>query len=460
MKKQNNTSQQSSPKTDTAQQRSFRFFHTIHPAKLTLLGYLSYILLGWLLLCLPFVQRQTDVKTLDNLFIATSAISTTGLATVSISDNYNLVGQIIILLLIQLGGIGYMTLGSFVILSRKADLPPVRSEVALTVFSLPVSFRIDKFIKSVIMFTLFIELLGAVALYIIFHRAGQSDAVWSALFHSISSFCTAGFSLYNNSFEGFAANFWVNVVVAALSYLGAIGFIVCVDFWRMLTGRIKNITLTSKIILWATFWLSLTGTILLFLSEPSIRSLPADQRLLAAFFQSMTAMTTVGFNTIGISQIAKGSLLLLIILMIIGASPSGTGGGLKSTTFSAIIGVMKSAIRGDHQVRFWGRQVPLERVWTAVASLGFYLLMLVLGTYLLDLTENSHFDEIFFEAASALGTVGLSTGITASLSNIGKVIVILLMFCGRLGPLTFSIALFLPKPYLRKQQDVQDDLAI
>ncbi|MBN1818914.1 MAG: hypothetical protein JW828_16240, partial [Sedimentisphaerales bacterium] len=327
-----------------------------------------------------------------------------------------------------------------------------------TVFSLPASFRIDKFIRSVIEFTIILEAAGAIALYFIFRQAHIEQPIWNAVFHSVSAFCTAGFSLFNTSFEGLAGNFWLNTVIAILSYIGAVGFIVCVDFWRTLRGKVKSITLTSRIILWSTVWLTVIGTGLLFVTEPSIRERPADQRLLAAFFQAMTSMTTVGFNTISIAQMSKASLLLVVVLMVIGASPSGTGGGLKSTTFSAILGVMRSALRGEQEVRFWNRIVPLERVWMAFAGLGFYLMSLTLGAYLLELTEDASFVSVLFEAASALGTVGLSMGITAALTNVGKLILILLMFCGRLGPLTFGIALYFRKGL--KAEDGDNDLAI
>lgn len=402
------------------------FLKGLHPAKLALLGYLSYVLLGWLVLCSPFLQRGEGVKTLDNLFIATSAVSTTGLVTVSVSDSYNLLGQAVVLLLIQLGGIGYMTFGSFVILSRKKELSAERSDVGQTVFSLPKSFRIDKFIRSVVVFTVVIESCGALALYPIFRNAGDPDAAWSAIFHSVSSFCTAGFSLYNNSFEAYAGNFWLNAVIATLSYFGALGFIVCVDYWRMFRGKVRQVTLTSKIILWSTLWLTATGTVLILLSEPSIQAKPLEEKLIAAFFQAMTSMTTVGFNTINMSSLSRATLLVLTVLMVIGASPSGTGGGLKSTSFSALIGVMRSALRGEREVRFWGRVVPMERVWMAMAAIGFYLFLLVAGTYMLELTESFEFEQTLFEAASALGTVGLSTGITSSLSVIGKLVIVLL----------------------------------
>ena len=433
------------------------FLLGLHPTKLVVLGYLSYVVVGWALLCLPFARRVA-VGANDNLFTAMSAVSTTGLVTVSISDSYTPFGQGVVLVLIQLGGVGYMTFGSCLVLSRKKELTSTRGGIGQTVFSLPQSFRIDKFIRSVIVFTAVIETAGALALYGIFRAAGDPSPAWNAVFHSVSAFCTAGFSLFNASFESYADHAGLNLVIAGLSYLGAVGFIVCVDCWRRFTGKVQRITLTSKIILWSTFWLSLLGTLLILVGEPTLRELPPGQRLVAAFFQSMTAMTTVGFNTVSIGELSKATLLLLTVLMVIGASPSGTGGGLKSTTFTAILGVMRSALRGHGEVRFWGRSVPAERVWTAVAGLGFYLLLLIAGTYLLELTESAPSDQLLFEAASALGTVGLSTGVTAGLTGLGKLIVTFLMFCGRLGPLTFGMALFFRSGFQGEQEDA--DLAV
>jgi trk system potassium uptake protein TrkH len=434
------------------------FLVGVHPLRLALLGYVSYILLGWILLCLPFAQRGPGADAVDAVFTSTSAVSTTGLVTVDISRSYSLFGQGVILALIQLGGIGYMTLSSFVILSRKRNLSDWRKGIGNVIFSLPTSFRIDKFIKSVVLFTVIIEGAGAAILYVLFTREHQPNALWSAVFHSVSSFCTAGFSLNSNSLESFVGNFWVNFVVGALSYLGAVGFIVFVDVWRRFTNKIHHVTLTTKIILHSTFWVSLVGFVVFFLSEPSIRSMPLEERLISSFFQVMTALTTVGFNTIKISAISRASLLILTMLMIIGASPSGTGGGLKSTTFTALIGVMKSTIKGERGVYFHRRKIPERRIRLAVATSCFYVTFLVVGVYFLSLTEKFDFEALLFEAASALGTVGLSTGITSSLTSVAKIVLILLMFAGRIGPLTFGISLFLnPKP---TADEIADDVAV
>ncbi len=422
----------------------WRFLNGLHPVRLVALGYLSYITIGWLVLALPWSRAPGAVSALDALFTATSAVSTTGLATVSTGHDYSAFGQVIILILFQLGGIGYMTLGSFVVLSRGETLSARRQEIGKVVFSLPQDLRIDKFIWGVIAFTAIVETAGACALFLALRAAGAADPAWSAVFHSVSAFCTAGFSLYDDSFERLRGNVAVNVILGVLSYLGAIGFIVFVDCWRRVIGKTSRLTLTTRVILVTTAWVSAAGIALLFLEEPAIRGLPAHERLLAACFQVAAAATTAGFNSVPIGALSQASLFLLMMLMVIGASPAGTGGGLKTTTFSAVFAVVKSSLLGRERVSFWGKPIPDERVRAAVASLGLYSGVLILGCYLLALTEALPFEGLLFESASALGTVGLSTGITAQLTPIGKLIIIMLMFIGRGGPLAFGIALFFP----------------
>jgi len=435
-----------------------KFLESVEPARMVALGYLSYAVAGWLLLALPIAHSATRVPALDALFTSTSALSTTGLVTVSTGHDYNLFGQFIILVLIELGGIGYMTFGSFVVLSHSDTLSERRRQIGVTVFSMPREFRIDKFIRSVVVFTVITETVGAIALFLAFSHSGIPNPLWSSIFHSVSAFCTAGFSVYDNSFEQLSGNFWVNLILSIESYLGAMGFIVFVDVWRRLIGKTQYVTLTSRIILVTTAGVSLVAVILFFLGEPSIRTLPLEERLMASCFQVMTSVTTVGFNTIPIGKLSQASLFLIIMLMIIGASPSGTGGGLKTTTFSAICGVIWSSLKGRNKVMFWGKVIPEERVWVAISTLGFYVGSLIIGCYLLSLTESAAFESLLFECASALGTVGLSTGITAQLTPVGKVIITVLMFVGRVGPLAFGVALFLPSG--KRDEKETDDLAV
>jgi trk system potassium uptake protein TrkH len=414
----------------------------LHPAKVLVLGYGSYVLLGWLCLCLPFSQA-TSVGALDSLFTATSAVSTTGLMTVSTGNDYGILGQVVVLALIQLGGIGYMTLGSFVILSRRHRISAVRRDVARQAFTLPAGMSLLHFLRSVVLFTVGVEALGVLALYVLFDRAGVASPAWCALFHSISAFCTAGFSLFDTSLEAFRDDFWMNAVIALLSYAGALGFIVFADLSSVVSGRARATTLTTRVILWAVFWLSVAGTLTLFLTDPGLEGLPPDRRLLAAFFQSMTASTTVGFNTVPVSALSLSSITVLVALMVVGASPSGTGGGAKVTTLSVVIAVARSTLRGDDKVTFWRRPVPLSRTLAAVGAIGVYAALLFGATFVLTLVEEHRFEDLLFEATSALGTVGLSRGITAALTPLGKLTIIAAMFLGRIGPLTIATALFL-----------------
>ena len=260
------------------------------------------------LLSLPPAQAVAGVSALDHLFIATSAVSTTGLATVSPPGTYSLFGELVILLLIQIGGIGYMTLGSFIVLSRGRKLTQSRQRMLASDFAMPKTFALDEFVKGVIVFTVVAEVVGAALLWALFANAGVPNAAYQAVFHSVSAFCTAGFSLFDTSLEAFAGNVGVNAVVSALALLGAVGFIVAVDAWRVAMGRQKHLTFTSRIILRLTLLLVVGGTALLFLTEQGALTDEPAQRLLQSFFQAMTAMSTVGFNTVPIGAFSQGAM--------------------------------------------------------------------------------------------------------------------------------------------------------
>lgn len=424
--------------------------------KLLLLGYSTYILVGFVLLSLPWSQKQS-VAPLDNLFTATSAVSTTGLATVGTPDNYTFVGQLIILLMIQLGGVGCMTIGSFILLARQKTLPPRNEEVAKVAFALPEGFTVKELIRNVVLFTVLIEALGAIALFFAFRGAEVENAAWQAIFHAVSAFCTAGFSLFPDSLESFRDNFYVNAIIAMLSLCGAIGFLVFSDLMRSIAQPDAHRTLTTKIILRATFSSIGIGWIILFLCEPVFTALPAEQRLMASGFQAMTALTTVGFNTVPIGSLALAPTLLMLVLMIMGASPSGTGGGLKSTSVSAAVATVFSTLKRRNKITFWGCEVPAHRVTLAFASLVFYIAIFCCGSFFLLLVEQGKpFEDLTFEAASALGTVGLSRGVTGDLSSLGKIFVIALMFVGRLGPITFGLAIVAGEKVTKST----DDLAV
>ncbi|EBA13607.1 TrkH family potassium uptake protein [Roseobacter sp. CCS2] len=411
------------------------------PAKMLLLGYLSYMIIGWALLAMPFAQEGV-VSALDALFIATSAVSTTGLVTVDPGGSFSFAGELIILLLIQIGGLGYMTIGSFTVLAVQNKMSGLRTHAVKHAFNLPSDVRPAVFVRAVIVFTLLVEAVGAIALYFVFAGQGVENPVWMAIFHAVSAFCTAGFSLFSTSFEAFRADGALNIIIATLSLLGAMGFLIVVDTWRTLTGQARHLGFTSKVIVRITLWFLLIGTVLLALAEPTIATLPAEERWLAAFFQAMTASTTVGFNTHPIGALSAAVLIIMYFLMIFGASPAGTGGGLKTTAFAALVGLVRSTLKGRDRIRFFKREVPLVKLQAATAGLAFYMTLLLIAMFVLLLTEtDAAFEVVMFEVISAMGTVGLSMGLTGDLSDIGKIVVIVLMTAGRVGILTFGIAL-------------------
>ncbi|MEL7213213.1 MAG: potassium transporter TrkG [Pseudomonadota bacterium] len=445
-----------SAKTTTSRRVLARLRHalgTVQPAKLLLLGYCSYIAIGWILLSLPIAQEQT-VAALDALFIATSAVSTTGLVTVDPGENFTFFGEVVILLLIQIGGLGYMTISSFALLTIQHRLSRVREKTTRAAFNLPENVQPGLFVRSVIIFTLACEAIGAIALYALFSAQGVEDAAWTAIFHAVSAFCTAGFSLFSTSLEAFRGNTGIVLVISILSLLGAMGFLIIVDFWRNLFGRKEYLGFTSKIILRMTLFFLLVGTILFFAIEPGLAELPPSERLLAAFFQTMTATTTVGFNTYPIGALSLPIIMILFVLMIIGASPAGTGGGLKTTTFGVLVGLVRSSVKGRDEVRFFKRPVPADKLQTATAALSTYMALLAVAMILLLMTEPAAtFETVMFEAISALGTVGLSMGLTGDLSPLGKLIIIVLMIAGRVGILTFGIALAAHDETREEEQD-------
>lgn len=434
-----------------------KWLSSLKPLQLLIYGYVIILIVGFLLLSLP-IFHQNSINSLDNLFIATSALSTTGLATLTIGESYNVGGQIIILLLIQLGGLGYMSLGSFVVLMQKRKLSKVNSELIKYDFSLPENFSVVQFIRNLILFTIAIEIIGGILLAIIFWQNGELNPVWNGFFHSISAFCTAGFSLFSDGFEGYRTHFWLNMVISILSIGGALGFIVFTDIFLRMSGQKERITLTSRIIIRFTFTGIFLGMAVLFLSDDNISAMAPEEGLLVAFFQSMTAFTTVGFNTYTISAISAAPIFFVILLMIIGASPSGTGGGMKSTTFTALYAQLKSTFRGDTHAIYMNKKIPDHRIRMATSNFFFYVVIICLGTYLLLLVESHDKFDVLFEAVSALGTVGISMGITGDLSVMGKFFIICLMFLGRIGPLSLGIVLFSPDS--DAAEITEEDLAI
>lgn len=424
-------------------------------------GFLTYVFVGTVLLCLPIFQK-TAAPVLDHLFIATSAVSTTGLVTVSVFDTYNFGGQFIVMLLFQLGGIGYLTFTTFMLLSTTRRITRWHKSILNSEFTLPVTIKINDFLTSVVLFTAIMEFIGTVLFFIAFKMDGMAtgEALWYGLFHSISAFCTAGFSLFNSGFVDYVDHGFINFTISLLAIAGSLGFIVVTDFVLWFKSRAHKISFTTKIVLGGFAFLLSFGFLFFYFYEPTVSSLSGSARAYAAFFQSMTAMTTVGFNTVDFGTFAMPMLIATVFLMYVGASPSGTAGGMKITTLTAVMAIMKSRLRASKRITFFGRVIPFERLYIATSSFIFYTSLLFLGVFAMTFSEDFALEKIVFEVASALGTVGVSMGITGNLSSIGKIILIILMFIGRLGVLTFGLAIWSKTVADDTNEIVEGDIAV
>ena len=397
---------------------------------------LSYTLIGTLVLSLPFMTTS-HVSLIDNLFTAAAAVSTSGLNSVNFADSYTLLGKIIVLLLIQIGGVGYMTFSSFIFLSfsQRHHLRLHQQEALSTEVSLPKTLKMSDFLWSAVVFTTIAEAIGAFILYNYFRQMDFStwSALWYSVFHSVSAFCTAGFSLWNNSLENFADSGTINAVIAGLALAGSMGFIVIADLANFIRRKTHEISLTTKLIVISTVSLLALGTLTFFLTTPSLN-------FTEAFFQSVAAMTTCGFSTVNVSLLSSASLLIMVLLMCIGGSPAGTAGGIRTTAFCTAVAIMCARLQLRTRVSILGRKIPLMRLYAATSTFLLYTLFLFTSIFMLTWTEKLPFLSLVVESAAALSTGGMSTGISGDLSVLGKLIIIGTMIIGRIGVLTFGTA--------------------
>jgi trk system potassium uptake protein TrkH len=420
--------------------RARALYRSLSPSQAVVLGYASYTLITLLLLSMPLMtQPGVSVTWLDHAFMAVSSVSTAGMATVPLSETYNFWGQLVILVALQVGGLGYMTFGSFVIMASGGRLTPSRLRIGRSILTMPDHFDPMVFLRHGLYFTIAVQVAAAAALYWAFSRAGVESPLWPAIFHSVSSYCTAGISIFPNGLQNYTGDYAINSIIALTSFLGAIGFIVVTDVYSWARGHRPRITFTTRIILMAAFGALFVGTLLLAL-DSHLATMSWADRLLIAFFQAMAAQTTVGFNTVSLDQLSNASVMVMLVLMILGASPSGTGGGLKSTTWSAALGACWSTIRGRTETTFLGCTVPSHRIQAAFATFTLYMIIFAAGSFTLLLLEKQEFEDLIFEAACALSTAGMSRGITPELTDAGKLTIMALMFIGRAGVVSLGLA--------------------
>ncbi len=421
----------------------------IKPPLVVILTFVSIIALGTLLLLLPRSTIPGEETTfMDALFTATSATCVTGLIVVDTGSHFSLSGQLIILFLIQIGGLGLMTFTSFFALSLGRGFG-VKDRVLLRdILNYKDLGKIGSLILSIFAITFIIEAIGALLLYTQFlpYHENSLSSAYSAIFHSVSGFCNAGFSLYSDSFRGYQGNLGINFVMSSLIILGGLGFIVIVNLLRCGYARLKGkkefLSLQSKLVLLVSFLLIGAGMGLILLGEGGgvLKTFSLKEKLLGAYFQSITARTA-GFNTLNIGGLSIFSAFLLIVFMFIGASPGSTGGGVKTSTFATLFFTVKSMVQGKSRVEVFNRTIPRLIVYQALSVAILALGWIAFSTLFLTLTERAPFINILFEDLSAFGTVGLSRGLTPHLTVAGRIIIILTMLIGRIGPLTLALTI-------------------
>ncbi|RMF24846.1 MAG: ATPase, partial [Cyanobacteria bacterium J083] len=417
------------------------------------LGFLTLIGLGTLLLMLPFATSDGHWNNfLVALFTSTSAVCVTGLAVVDTGSYFSFWGQLSILFLIQIGGLGYMMTTTFLmlLLGRKFDL---RQKFAIQEsFDRPFLQGSSNLVRSIIATTLIGELTGIILMFRLFaEQYGNAQGLWMAIFHSISAWNNAGFSLLSDSLVAYRASILINLVISALVILGGIGYQVIIEFYWWLVNKLQRkrelfvFSLNFKVVVSTTVLLLLLGFIAFFSAElrnqQTLGGLALPDKLLAAWFQSMTTRTA-GFNTIDLGQMTTAGLFITMAFMFVGASPSGTGGGTKTTTIAILASTTRAVLQGKEKVIIYEREVPFPLILKALAVISASIATIVLGTIIITWIDTDfNFIQILFEVMSAFATVGLSTGITASLSTIAKLIIILTMYTGRVGIILLMAAI-------------------
>jgi trk system potassium uptake protein TrkH len=421
------------------------------PGLLVALSFLLTAAAGAVLLSLPVASRGEPLAGLDAFFTAVSAVCVTGLVVIDIGARLTVFGKIVVMTLIQMGGLGIMTFSVFLFLFIGKSLGTKERWIINESFLPTPIVDIRQLLRMIFVFTFTVEAVGAALLFLVWrNEMPLRPAIFTSVFHSVSSFCNAGFSFFSTSFVRYQGNILLNVTVMSLIILGGLGFPVVNEFyWRFRHRRDRmryHFSLHTKLVLYTTAVLILGGALLIFFIErgPEWEVLTIRDRTLVSLFQSVTARTA-GFNTIEISALEPSTLFIIIMLMFIGASPGSTGGGIKTTTLAVFVAIIKSRITGRQSVGMFKFTIPEGKIGTALSVLAMAVITVSAGLVLLlifhmDIAHRTadYFLSALFETVSAFATVGLSMGATAMLNPAGKIVVIVLMFLGRVGLLTMA----------------------
>ncbi len=441
-------------------------FH-FKPPHIIAFSFFIVVIIGAFLLNLPIAsQNGKSIGFIDALFTSTSAVCVTGLVVVNTLYHWSLFGKIVILLLIQIGGLGFMSLFTIVLVFLGKKITLKERILIQESFNLSTFKGMVMFLKKIIKVTFIIEGIGAIILSLRFiPEYGFFGGVFRGIFHSVSAFCNAGFDILGeNSLVPYARDYTINITIMLLIILGGLGFTVLIDIskytkYKIAKFRKKKVelftmTVHSKLALTMTCILILLGAILTFVIEynnpKTLSNFRFDEKILASLFQSVT-LRTAGFDAIGQADLSYGSKFLVIILMSIGGSPGGTAGGIKTVTIGVLALAVISVIKGKDCIIAFKRKISVSTIQKALSIIMMMMTLIFIATIILTMTEDGigvkyEFIDLLYEVCSALGTVGLSTGVTPTLSFAGKIVIILCMFIGRLGPITIVLALSFRKP--------------
>ena len=415
--------------------------------QILVLGFAGLILSGVALLMTPYASKSGDsLRFVDALFTATSAVCVTGLVVVDTGTYFSVFGQSVILLLIQIGGLGVMTVATLVaVLSGKKINLKERLLIQEATNQLDLA-GVVRLTLYIIRATLLVELVGGTILALRWFQDFGLKGIYFGYWHAVSAFCNAGFDLFGEyrSITGYVGDLTVNGVIASLIVVGGIGFPVVADLWNC--RQTRRFSLHTKVVLTTTVLLIVLGAGFIFVAEygnaKTLGDLPPADKVMASLFQSVTARTA-GYNTVDIGLLREGTLLAIIFLMFVGASPSSMGGGVKTSTAAILFISLVGSVTGKRDPLAFGRQIPQQTVYKAFTIVTISVMLISLVTLTLSFTEAAPIFSLLFEVTSAFGTVGLSTGITPKLSDAGKVLITLTMFAGRVGTLTLLMALAL-----------------
>lgn len=419
-------------------------YRRLSPPQIMVIGFLSLILIGALLLMLPFATKDRHhLSFVDALFEATSAVCVTGLAVVDTGTTFTLFGQIVLLTLIQIGGLGFMTIGVLIaiILGRNIGLKD-RLLIQQTVNHLSIQ-GVVALVRNIVIITFIAEGIGALILGIHWSQEmGWAQGLYYGIFHSISAFNNAGFGLRPDSMMSWMADPVVIMTVSLLIILGGLGFFVIIEVTNLRAK--KKLSLHTKVVLLMTILLLVISTAVIFFLErfnpDSLAGRPLGEQILASYFQGVVTRTA-GFNSVDIASLSDPTHLFMMLMMYIGAAPSSTGGGIKVTTFAMLVLAALMVIRGQNQINFFKRRIAFDVVNKAVSIAMISVGIIFTGTFILSIFEPFPVKELMYETISAFATVGLSLGITFELTDISKVVLSIIMFIGRIGPLTMFFAL-------------------